>query len=259
MNKQSAVSSQQSAKKKRIVLQRLTGCWLLAAGCWLPSVHAGQLPSLFRGVVVADGAHGVRVVSVEDTSQAFFADLRPEDIIFQVNGTDIRTIDEFATLSSALKGTAMTAQVLILRHGEPRQLTIHLYSYPVLRQWDLTFVPDDDLRFADGRAGLLYWLRMARGYEEIDDLEAALNAYLNGLHNEPTFLEAAVRVSELLWELAHQHLKARRMPEALEALAQQTRILTRLFEQPLTEEDLRHLKAQLERTIELIRRYRTPT
>ena len=37
----------------------------------------GQLPSLFRGVVVAEGPVGVRVVRVEETSQAYLADLRP--------------------------------------------------------------------------------------------------------------------------------------------------------------------------------------
>ena len=50
------------------------------------TVHAKGWPSLFRGVVVADSQVGIRVVRVEDASQAHLADLRPEDIIVRVNG-----------------------------------------------------------------------------------------------------------------------------------------------------------------------------
>jgi len=211
---------------------------------------------VFRGVVVADSAHGVRVVSVEERSQAFLADLRPEDLILQVNHTPVRTIDEFATLSSQLKGVAVKATLVIVRNGDPRELVLHLYSYPVLRQWDLAFVPDDDLKFVEPRAGLSYWARMGRGYETVGDLEAALNAYLNGLHNEPTFVDAAFKVSDLLWQIAQQRIATGNIRDAMTALQAEVRLLHRLFEQPMTEEDLQRIKGQLEHTITLIHTYR---
>jgi len=76
--------------------------WLAGAA----AAMAGQRPSLFRGVVVADSPLGVRVVSVEDASQASQADLRPEDIIIRVDGADVGSIDAFAMFSEALKGRA---------------------------------------------------------------------------------------------------------------------------------------------------------
>ena len=58
---------------KTIVISSL----LCAVCCFLPCVSSvANLPSLFRGIVVADSSSGVRIVSVEDGSQAFLADLR---------------------------------------------------------------------------------------------------------------------------------------------------------------------------------------
>ena len=87
---------------------------------------AAQLPSLFRGVVVADSPLGVRVVSVEEGSQASLADLRPEDIIVRVEAREVHSIDEFAALSATLKGHAASATVLVFRNGAPRELTLRL-------------------------------------------------------------------------------------------------------------------------------------
>lgn len=246
----------QDTRHRRNQWQHTIYVCLVSCLLCLVSAVAGQLPSLFRGVVVADSAHGVRVVSVEEHSQAFLADLRPEDLILQVNHTPMRTIDEFATLSSQLKGVAVKATLVIVRNGEPRELVLHLYSYPVLRQWDLAFVPDDDMKFVEPRAGLSYWARMGRGYETVGDLEAALSAYLNGLHNEPTFVDAAFKVSDLLWQIAQQRLAAKNIGEAMTALQAEVRLLHRLFEQPMTEEDLQRIKGQLERTIAVIHQYR---
>ncbi|MBI3009570.1 MAG: PDZ domain-containing protein, partial [Candidatus Omnitrophica bacterium] len=53
------------------------------------NAEAQKLPSLFRGVVVTDSALGVRVVNVEEGSAAYEADLRADDLILQIHGTDI--------------------------------------------------------------------------------------------------------------------------------------------------------------------------
>src|SRR3989338_7427417 len=99
-------------------------CFTMVYGLWSMdwACAESKLPSLFRGVVVADSPLGVRVVSVEEQSQASLADLRPEDVIVQINQTAVHSIDEFAALSSALRGRAMQAAVVALRRGQPRQL-----------------------------------------------------------------------------------------------------------------------------------------
>jgi len=218
------------------------------------------LPSLFRGIVVADPAdggtgspRGVRVVSVEDTSQASLADLRPEDIIVRINDAPVTSIDEFAVTSRALQRSAIKATVLVLRNGQPRELLVHLYSYPILRQWSLSFVPEHDMRFAEPRAGVAYWARMGRGFETAGNLEQALNAYLNALHNDPTQVDVALKASELLWRLAQARLKDRRLPDALMAIQQGTVLLGRLFDHPLDDAQLQAVKSHLEDTLETLR------
>ena len=227
------------------------GLWSMDWAC-----AESKLPSLFRGVVVAEGPVGVRVISVEDGVPASLADLRPEDVIVQINQTAVHSIDEFATVSSALRGRAMQAAVIALRRGQPRQLSVHLYSYPILRAWGLHFVPEHDIRFADPTVGVAHWMRMGRGFETAHKPEEALNAYLNALHNEPAHLDAAVKVAELLWSVARRHLEAKRLPQGVAALQQGATFLERLFDYSLEEAQLQALKRQLDETVQLIRTQR---
>jgi len=214
---------------------------------------AEQWPSLFRGVIVADSSVGVRVVSVEETSQAFQADLRPEDVIVSVDGREVHSIDEFATVSTALKGRAVLATVLVFRRGAPREIRVHLYSYPVLQMWGLEFIPEHDIRFAEPRNGLEYWTRLGRGFEEAGKPTDALNAYLNGLHNVPDDSATALRVAELFASQGQEHLRTRRLVEGLASLRQAVVVFEKLFDYPMTDDELQRINHQLEETLQALR------
>jgi len=198
---------------------------------------------------VADSPLGVRVVSVEDASQAALADLRPDDIIVRVQQAEIRSIDEFAEISTALKGRASSAAVLVFRNGVPHELLLHLYSYPVLRGWGVEFIPDHDVRFAEAATGLAYWRRLGRGFAEAGRFPEALDAYLNGLHNDPADLDTALAASELASRVSQQQLASERLADGLTQLQQALAIQQRLFEHPLTPEQLASVRAQLQQTL----------
>ena len=219
---------------------------------------AAQRPSIFRGVVIADSPLGVRVVSVEEASQAQLADLRPDDIIVRVRDVDIRSIDEFAVVSSALRGRAVAVPVLIFRNGTPRELTLHLYSYPLLQAWGLQVVPDHEIRFAEARVGLDYWSRLGRGFEEAGKPAEALDAYLNGLHNVPTDTATALQVSRLFIALSRQRLADGSLADGIADLRQALQVLERLFDHPLTGEQLRQVRSQLRETLQGLRQARLP-
>ena len=216
----------------------------------LPAV---ELPSLFRGVVVSDSQIGVRVVSVDEASQARRADLRPEDIIVQIHGEEIHTIDEFAAVSLALKSRTPSTTILIFRNGKPLELTLHLYSYPVFEAWGVEFIPNDDVRFAQPEAGRDYWNRLGRAYADVGRPADALDAYLNALHNVPDDVPAATQVARLYWELGQQHVQAHRTREGLQAFEQALAMMQRLIDRPLTEEQLQVLRTQLQQTIQALR------
>lgn len=226
------------------------GCAVLvvvgAAVCALRSTaFAAQLPSLFRGIVVANSPLGVRVVSAEETSQSYQADLRAEDIIVQIDGKDVRSIDEFAAVSSAMKGRAITAKVLVFRNGAPQELFLHLYSFPILRAWGIEFVPEHDLRFAQPEVGLAYWARLGNGFEKASKPVEALNAYLNGLHNMATDGAMALKASQLFSVMSEERLRAGRLAEGIASLRQELMILEKLFDYPLSDEQLQTIRQEL--------------
>lgn len=249
-------------KQWSVVSGRWSVLWLiiltLVTVHWSPvTVGAGQWPSLFRGVIVADSAVGVRVVSVEETSQAFQADLRPEDIIVNVNGQEVRSIDEFASLSTVLKARTALATVLVFRRGAPRELRVHIYSYPLLRTWGLEFIPEHDVRFAEPRIGLEYWTRMGRGFEEARKSADALNAYLNGLHLVPADAATALKTAELFSSLGQEHLRQREWAKGIAALRQAVGVFEKLFDYPMSDDDLQRIKRQLEATLQALRTTKT--
>lgn len=231
---------------------------LSLAPCPLPHAPllAASWPSLFRGVVVTDSPIGVRVVSVEPGAQAYRADLRAEDVIVRVHGKEIRTIDEFAVLSKALKGQAAETRLLVFRNGAPKELRLHLYSYPVLDAWGIEAIPDDDIRFAEASRGLEYWSRMGRGFQEAGKPEGALNAYLNALHNVPSDVPAALAAATLFAELGRRHVAAEAWRPAFAALRQSVQILERLFNYPLTDEQLARVRDSLRETVDTVRKAR---
>jgi hypothetical protein len=239
------------------------------------ALSAAQRPSVFRGVVVADSPVGVRVVSVEDASPAALADLRPDDIIVRIQDQEVRTIEEFAAVSRDLKGRIHETTVLIFRNGLPHEVSLHLYSYPILGTWGLAFVPEHDVRFVERAAALAYWRRLGRGFEEAGKLDDALTAYLNGLHNVPEDLDTAVAASRLLAQLSRAHLASGPLAgggpplppsgasppssggvtfaEGLARLEQAMRLLERLFDRPLTDEQLRTVRDQLQEILRVLR------
>ena len=212
-------------------------------------LFAAERPSVFRGVVVTDSPLGVRVVSVDAGSQAALADLRPEDIIVRINGAELHSIDEFAALSGALKGQAVRATVVIFRNGQPLQLILHLFSFSVLRAWGLAFVPDDELRFAEPRAGWTYWTRLGHGLEQAGKHAEALDAYLNALHQLPTETDTAVKVSELSLLVSQQRLEGGALADGVASLRRGILVMQRLFDRPLTPAQLAPLKRRLQATL----------
>ena len=234
---------------------RVVGLASLMVCAWsLQSAVAAQRPSLFRGVVVADSPLGVRVVSVDDASQAHQADLRSEDLIIRIDESEVRSIDEFATLSTALKGRAVSTKLLVFRNGAPIEILLHLYSYPILREWGVEFIPDHDIRFAEAPVGLNYWMRLGKGFEIAGKPSEALNAYLNGLHNVPTDAATALTVSELFSQVSRQRIAEGSLAEGIAFMRQELVMLEQLFNDPLTDEQLQAVRRQLEETLRALRK-----
>jgi membrane-associated protease RseP (regulator of RpoE activity) len=212
-----------------------------------------EWPSLFRGVVVAEAPFGVRVVSVEASSQAAQADLRPEDLIMRVDETPITSLEEFAGTSRRLKGRTASAQVLVVRNGAPRTIRLHLYSYPLLRAWGIEAVPNTDLRFAQPQIAQAYWIRQGRGFAIAGKLAEARDVYLNALHHVPEDAAVALTVVSLDAQLAEQALRARAVAQAAGSLAEALGILQHVFERPLTDDQLRTIQEEMADILKALR------
>ena len=142
----------------------------------------------------------------------------------------------------------------MFRNGTPQQLSLHLFSYPILRGWGIEFIPDYDLRFAQPEIGLDYWRRLGRGFEEANKPDEALDAYLNGLHNVPADVATALKISELSSRISQERLDHGDLTAGIGALTQSLTVMEELFDYPLTDEQLRTIKGRLTETLQVLRR-----
>jgi hypothetical protein len=211
-------------------------------------------------VVVAEAPIGVRVVSLEEASQAALADLRPNDVIVRVEAEEVRSLEQFARISRRLKGRAAATQLLVFRQGLPRELSLHLYSYPLLREWGLEFVPDHDLRFAEARLARDYWARLSRGFAEAGKPDEALHASLNALHADTGDAGTALTAAVLSFRIAQEALRApaspagrRELPRAIVALQRALTLMERLVERSLGDAQYQGLRDQLAETLRALR------
>ena len=171
----------------------------------------------------------------------------------RVQETELRTIEDFAALSTALKGRAASATVLVFRNGAPRELTLHLYSYPVLRAWGLAFIPQHDVRFAEPPTGLAHWVRLGDGFTRADKPAEAVDAYLNGLHNVPDDAPTALKVSGLLVRMSRERLSSGDLAEGAAQLNRALKVMNGLFTRPLSTEQLESVKRQLTESLAALR------
>ena len=114
-------------------------------------------------------------------------------------------------------------------------------------------MPDQELRFAQASTGWAYWLRLGRGFEIAGKSPEALNAYLNGLHHVPTDVETAVNAARLFARTGQRLIREGQLADGLMPLGQAVQVMRRLFDYPLSDEQLGVVRDQLQGTLQAIR------
>lgn len=207
------------------------------------------MPSLFRGVVVADAKPGALVVSVDEEAIAYAGGLRPGDVILIINGTPIASIDDFAAQSRRISGKMTEATLKIERAGRSVELLVSLFSQRLLEAWGERFVPNLELRFRDPKAGYAYWWSEAQRLTRERRASLAIEALETALHYQPEHADAVLLLAEQWSQLAQSRFAGRRNDQGVAALQHAVNLYQRLLAQGATTEQLAQVKAQLQQLV----------
>ena len=205
-----------------------------------------KMPSLFRGVVVADATPGARVLSVDEESIAYAGGLRPGDVILLMHGASIASIDDFAAQSQRIGGKTTEVVLKIERAGRPVELLVSLFSPRLLEAWGERFVPNLELRFRDPKAGYTYWWGEGRRLARERRTSLAIEALATALHYQPDRAETALLLAGQWNLLAQSRFAGRRNDQGVAALQHAVNLYQRLLAKGATAEQLQQVKAQLQ-------------
>lgn len=192
---------------------------------WFMSLPAGGA-SLFSGLVLSQGEQGVKVVEVYPGSSANSSGIKVGDLLVEIEGVQIKTLEDFVARSKALEGKKPELALLILRAGKLQNATLSGYSVPVFKTWQEKVLPPPHSTLG-GVSLFQYWTEKGRkkrdenkGDSPLDvqlvNCEEARDFFFYALHYSPTSLEVALLIADTYGTTARIYQDKGSLPQAVE-------------------------------------------
>ncbi len=212
-----------------------------------------RLPSLFRGVVVADAKPAVVVVTIDEESAAYAGGLRSGDVITTVEGQTIASMEAFARQSQRLAGTVAELKLTVQRAGQSAELLLSLFSARLLEVWGERFVPNLELRFREPSAGYAYWNAEAHRAIRAQRAAPAIEALETALHYQPDHLDTALSLAGQWNLLAQSQFVEHHHAQGIASLQHAINLYQRLLTKGIAQDQLVEVKAQLQRLVDALK------
>ncbi len=173
--------------------------------------------SIFSGLILSEKKDGLKVVDVQKRSPGFDAGLRIGDIILEINGKKIKSLDNYIRISKALRGKSVEATLTVLRKGVLYEAVIRIYSIPVYRHWNQKVTKPKDLPRGLTSSPYEYWVgkgnralkisqRTAPFKSKAETYNEAINYLYYGLHYQPESIDIALQIAKSYHELGSLYL-----------------------------------------------------
>lgn len=216
-------------------------------------VHASNL---FSGLVVSQSEQGVKIVDIYPGYPAERAGLRVGDIILEIDGQKLKSLEEFANISKTKGATNIEAGLLLIRKGALQNISLVNYSDAVFKEWKEKVPPPPESSIV-GVSLFQYYLEKGKSKLKENQSEAPFEAHLaNGqeaikyffyaLHYNPTVVEVALLIADTYMNQAKLYLKNAQVPGAVENYSKAASLYERCSKRHLTEKELELILARLQ-------------
>ncbi|HLA37038.1 MAG TPA: PDZ domain-containing protein [Candidatus Brocadiales bacterium] len=231
---------------------------LLTAYCLIVSsdIYAS---GLFSGLVVSQGdsaSGGVKVVEIYPGCPAERAGIIAGDLIIEIDGQKIKTLDEFVKTSKARGAKDMEAGLVLIRRGKLQNLRVVTYSEIIFKEWKEKVPPPPQssigglslfqyymekgkAKLGENKAGGTFETKLARD-------EEAIRYLFYALHYNPTEVGVAILIADTHMDMARLYLKNARTPLAVENYGKAANLYEKCSRKHVAEKELELILAHLQ-------------
>ena len=231
---------------------------LLTAYCLIVSsdVYAS---GLFSGLVVSQGdsaSGGVKVVEIYPGCPAERAGVSAGDLIIEIDGQKIKTLDEFVKMSKARGAKDMEAGLVLIRKGKLQNLRVVTYSEIIFKEWREKVPPPPQssimglslfqyymekgkAKLGENKVGGSFETKLARD-------EEAIRYFFYALHYNPTEVGVALFIADTHMNMARLYLENGRIPLAVENYGKAANLYEKCSKKHVAEKELELILTHLQ-------------
>ena len=231
---------------------------LLTAYCLIVSsdVYAS---GLFSGLVVSQGdsaSGGVKVVEIYPGCPAERAGVAAGDLIIEIDGRKIKTLDEFVKTSKARRDKDTEVGLVLIRKGKLQNLRVITYSEIIFKEWKEKVPPPPQssigglslfqyymekgkAKLGENKVGGAFETKLAR------DEEAARYLFY-ALHYNPTEVGVVLLIADTYMDMARLYLKNGQTPPAVENYGKAANLYEKCSRKHVAEKELELILAHLQ-------------
>ena len=231
---------------------------LLTAYCLIVSsdVYAS---GLFSGLVVSQGdsaSGGVKVVEIYPGCPAERAGVAAGDLIIEIDGRKIKTLDEFVKTSKARRDKDTEVGLVLIRKGKLQNLRVITYSEIIFKEWKEKVPPPPQssigglslfqyymekgkAKLGENKVGGAFETKLAR------DEEAARYLFY-ALHYNPTEVGVVLLIADTYMDMARLYLKNGQTPPAVENYGKAANLYEKCSRKHVAEKELELILTHLQ-------------
>ncbi len=212
---------------------------------------------LFSGTELAQADQGVKLLNVYPGYPAERAGLQVGDIILEINGQKIKTVEEFISISKSMGNKLAEANLLVMRRGRLENRLIFNYSEVVYKEWGekVQPPPEGNVRMFSlfqyykekGRVKLEENKKAGGPFEtQLARSEEAIKYFFYSLHYAPTDVGVALLIADTYKDTAKLCLDNDKRLQAVENYSKAATLYERCSKRHITEKELEFIFARLQ-------------
>lgn len=173
--------------------------------------------SIFSGLILSEKKDGLKVVDVQKGSPCFDAGLKAGDIILEIDGKKIESLDDYIKISKEAKGKKVETTLTVRRKDVLYEAVIRIYSIPVHQHWNQKITKPKELPRGLTNSPYEYWIGKGNRTLKISKITASFESKMKayneaisylyyGLHYQPESIDTALQIAKAHHELGSLYL-----------------------------------------------------